>query len=184
VGGPVQHDPCQVAFHSPAGRLPARLIPARRRRPAPCARRQQTMVLPRPSRGLVRHAPTVASQAPSDPSTTAPTHARWFSAPETIARCLSVDQGLQNTHPRTGGDLRVPLADRARQWPDTCSKREQNAKPWQNYHPTHRQRTTQSRCSPSGCAAVDGANPTSASATYTPSRHRLDEGWGRQTTRL
>src|ERR1039458_2942933 len=94
VGGPVQHDPCQVAFHSPAGRLPARLIPARRRRPAPCARRQQTMVLPSPSRGLVRHAPTVASQAPSDPSTAAPTHARWFSAPETIARCLSVDQVL------------------------------------------------------------------------------------------
>jgi hypothetical protein len=30
----------------PAGRLPARLIPARRRRPATCARRQQTMVLP------------------------------------------------------------------------------------------------------------------------------------------
>jgi hypothetical protein len=23
----------------------------------------------------------------------APTHARWFSAPETTARCLSVDQG-------------------------------------------------------------------------------------------
>ena len=93
VGGPVQHDPCQVAFHSPAGRLPTRLIPARRRRPATCARRQQTMVLPRPSRGLVRHAPTVASQAPSDPAPAAPTHARWFSAPETIDRCLSVDQG-------------------------------------------------------------------------------------------
>ena len=52
------------------------------------------MVLPRPSRGLVRHAPTVASQAPSDPAPAAPTHARWFSAPETIDRCLSVDQGL------------------------------------------------------------------------------------------
>src|ERR1039458_8983046 len=46
VGGPVQHDPCQVSFHSPAGRLPTRLIPARRRRPATCVRRQQTMVLP------------------------------------------------------------------------------------------------------------------------------------------
>ena len=57
----------QVAFHSPAGRLPTRLIPARRRRPAPCARRQQTMLLPSPSRGLVRHAPTVASEAHQTP---------------------------------------------------------------------------------------------------------------------
>jgi len=54
------------------------------------------MILPSPSRGLVRHAPTVASQAPSDPSPAAPTHPRRFSAPETIAKCFSVDQGLEN----------------------------------------------------------------------------------------
>jgi hypothetical protein len=62
--------------------------------PAVSARRQQTMVLPSPARGLVRHAPSVASEAHSDSSTAVQVHLSWFSAPETIARCLSVDQGL------------------------------------------------------------------------------------------
>ncbi len=108
MGGPVQHGPRKVAFHSPAGRLPTRLIPARRRRPAPCARRQQTMLLPSPLSGLVRRAPSVASEARSDSSTPAPVHLSWFSAPETIARCLSVDRGLVLS-PSPGRELaRVP----------------------------------------------------------------------------